>query len=98
MNIKALAICGLASVIGIGAAFGVSAQTGAFNAPDSADRVSFAQRERHPEMTAALRALRTARERLERADHDFGGHRVKALDHTKDAIREVEEALRYDRK
>ncbi len=49
----------------------------------------------HPEMTAALRALVTAKEHLERGAKEFGGHRVKALELTNQAIREVEEGLSY---
>ncbi len=54
--------------------------------------------ERHPEIRAALRALENAKHHLESAAHDFGGHRVKALEHTEQAIRECHEALEYDRR
>ena len=40
---------------------------------------------RHPQIEAALNALHDAREHLEHAAHDFGGHRV-------DAIRAIDEA------
>jgi len=42
---------------------------------------------RHPEIERALGALHDAREHLEHAAHDFGGHRV-------DAIRAIDEADR----
>lgn len=61
-------------------------------------RPEFGRRERHPELQRALRALRNARSDLQRGAHDFGGHRIKALRATDDAIRQVEEALRFDRR
>jgi hypothetical protein len=51
--------------------------------------------ERHPEIRAAIRNLEEARGNLQAAAHDFGGHRVKALEHTNKAIEECREALRY---
>jgi hypothetical protein len=53
--------------------------------------------ERHPEIRAAIRNLEEARGHLQAAAHDFGGHRVKALEHTNKAIEECREALRSDR-
>jgi hypothetical protein len=41
--------------------------------------------------------LRHAREHLEHAAHDFGGHRVEALRATDEAIRQLEICLKYDR-
>ena len=43
--------------------------------------------ERHPEIRAALDALRNAKAHLEHAAHDFHGHRI-------DAIRAIDEAER----
>jgi type II secretory pathway component PulM len=43
--------------------------------------------ERHPEIRAALDALRNAKAHLEHAAHDFKGHRI-------DAIRAIDEAER----
>jgi hypothetical protein len=51
--------------------------------------------EHHPHIRAALHNLEEARAQLEAAAHDFGGHRVKALEHTNKAIEECREALRY---
>ena len=90
MKVKALAFAGLVAVLGTGAAVGVAQQ---------ATPTEFgAQRERHPEMMKALRALENAKRDLSNAAHDFGGHRVKALEHTEAAIAEVKEALKYDKK
>ena len=52
--------------------------------------------ERQPHMQAALRALRNARQQLNSADADKGGHRIKAIQLVNDAIREVEAGVRFD--
>lgn len=52
--------------------------------------------ERHPEIRQAIAALRRAREHMEHAAHDFGGHRVEAIRATDEAIRQLEICLKYD--
>jgi hypothetical protein len=44
----------------------------------------------HPQIQAALGALHNAKEHLEQASHDFGGHRADAIH----AIDEAERQLR----
>jgi hypothetical protein len=44
---------------------------------------------------AAARALEQAHRHLERAEHHFGGHRVKALDLVKQAEAAVKEAVAF---
>lgn len=44
----------------------------------------------HPQIKLALDAMRTAKHHLEGASHDFEGHRVKAIEHLDQAIREAE--------
>lgn len=51
-----------------------------------------------PHMKAALEALQTAKEQLEKATADKGGHRKKALEHVRKAINEVEKGIAYDRR
>ncbi len=51
--------------------------------------------EPHPEIRAALANLREAREHLAHGAHDFGGHRVAAMQHVDEAIREAETCLKY---
>ncbi|HVR24261.1 MAG TPA: hypothetical protein VMU26_13190 [Candidatus Polarisedimenticolia bacterium] len=46
--------------------------------------------ERHPHIDEALEAMRSAKHQLESADHDFDGHRVKAIEHLDRAIHEAE--------
>jgi hypothetical protein len=58
--------------------------------------VMAAGRERHPNIRRAMEALRAARDDLEHADHDFGGHRVEAIESIDRAIRQLQIALRFD--
>jgi hypothetical protein len=44
-------------------------------------------------MEMALVALESAKNNLDRATTDKGGHRVKALDYVKDAISEVKKGI-----
>ncbi|HXC88039.1 MAG TPA: hypothetical protein VNU23_09635 [Candidatus Cybelea sp.] len=53
--------------------------------------------EPHPEIRDAIAALRRAKEHMEHAAHDFGGHRVEALRATDVAIHQLEDCLKYDR-
>ena len=53
--------------------------------------------ERHPHIRAAMADLRKAVAQLERADHDFGGHRAKAVELAKQAEAELREALQWAR-
>ena len=53
--------------------------------------------EPHPQIREAIAALRRAKEHMEHAAHDFGGHRVEALKATDEAIRQLEDCLKYDK-
>src|SRR5712671_5288473 len=53
--------------------------------------------ERHPEIREALGALRRAKEHMEHAAHDFGGHRVEAIEATNRAIQQLELCLKFDK-
>jgi len=52
--------------------------------------------ERHPEIRAAMKALQNAERDLSRAAHDYGGHRVKAMELIRAAQNELREGLAYD--
>jgi hypothetical protein len=52
--------------------------------------VPAAMPERHPHIDEALEAMRSAKHHLETAEHDFHGHRVKAIEHLNRAIHEAE--------
>jgi hypothetical protein len=63
------------------------------------ERVQMGEKmERHPEIHAAIHHLREAKMNLEKASHDFGGHRAKALGHVNEALEECERALNFDKK
>ena len=49
-----------------------------------------------PKMHSALDHLRAAQSSLEQATHDKGGHRVKALALTKQAIDQVQAGIKFD--
>jgi hypothetical protein len=51
-----------------------------------------------PRMFNALENLRQARHNLENADQYKGGHRVAAIGYVDQAIREVRDGIRYDRR
>ena len=48
-------------------------------------------------MQAALESLKAAQEHLAQAEADKGGHRVKAMAHTKLAIQETQAGIEYAR-
>ena len=54
--------------------------------------------ERHPEIRHALKSLEKAKDYLQHAAHDFGGHREAALKACDDAIAQLKLALQYDKK
>jgi hypothetical protein len=53
--------------------------------------------EPHPEIREALGAMRRAKEHMQHAAHDFGGHRVEAIAATDAAIRQLELCLKFDK-
>jgi hypothetical protein len=55
-------------------------------------------KEQHPEIAAAMMHLKEAKQNLEHAAHDFGGHRVTALKHVNEALEECRLALEADKK
>jgi hypothetical protein len=58
--------------------------------------ISGADADAQPKMHAALNSLRAAKQSLEQATSDKGGHRVKAIQLTKDAIEQVERGIKFD--
>jgi hypothetical protein len=51
--------------------------------------------EKHPEIDDALRALHSAKSHLERAAHDFHGHRADAIRAIDEADRQLRICLQY---
>jgi len=60
-------------------------------------KAAVARRERHPEIRKAIAALERAKTDLQRANHDFGGHRAAALEACNKAIEQLRLALQYDK-
>jgi hypothetical protein len=58
--------------------------------------IPLAYAENQPRMQHALQALENARAQLEKAEHDKGGHRVKAIELINHAIAEVQAGIEYD--
>lgn len=50
---------------------------------------------RHPKISEAIRALDAAKDDLNHAAHDFGGHRVDALHACDNAIAQLRTCLNY---
>jgi hypothetical protein len=100
MKIKSIGLAAAASVLLGTAAFSIKAQTPApVPAPTPSPAPGkHAKGERHPEIRKAMHALMNAQNALEHADHDFAGHREKALDYTQQALKECQAALAADRK
>ena len=56
-----------------------------------------APKERHPRIRSAIVSLEAAKKEMQDASHDFGGHRVAALASCDEAIKQLQEALKYDK-
>lgn len=54
--------------------------------------------EDQPHMQAALDALQRAKQELQSAEHDKGGHRERALDMVNRAIQQTQAGMRFDTK
>jgi hypothetical protein len=59
-------------------------------APAPLALIAAAMPERHPHIDEALESMRSAKHQLEIAEHDFQGHRAKAIAHLDRAIHEAE--------
>jgi hypothetical protein len=53
--------------------------------------------EKHPQIHEALESLRNAKQHLEHAAHDFGGHRVEAIHAIDEAIHQLQICMQYDK-
>jgi hypothetical protein len=62
----------------------------------SAANPQAAKGEKHPNITAAQKALENAKDHLQKAPHDFGGHRTKAVEAINLAQDELKQALKWD--
>ncbi|HVT58103.1 MAG TPA: hypothetical protein VHR45_06865 [Thermoanaerobaculia bacterium] len=55
-------------------------------------------KEPHPRIRAAIRAIDVAIAEMKAANHDFGGHRVEAIEACENAQKQLKAALAYDKK
>ena len=62
------------------------------------DMVGSAGAEPQPHMRSALSSLESALAQLQKATADKGGHRVKAMELTTQAIEEVKKGIAFDNK
>jgi hypothetical protein len=53
--------------------------------------------EPHPEIREAIESLRRAKDHLEHAAHDFGGHRVEAIKAIDESLRQLNDCLKFDK-
>jgi hypothetical protein len=53
--------------------------------------------ERHPRIRSAIRELEAAKTELQKAPHDFGGHRADAVVAVDRALAQLRIALQYDK-
>jgi hypothetical protein len=53
------------------------------------------ERAEHPRIAAAIRELEEAIRYMEKAPHDFGGHKAAALTSSKQAVVDLRQALAY---
>jgi hypothetical protein len=67
-----------------------------FSATLATQAFQTAEADRQPQMRSALAALEQAQTHLQKATEDKGGHRVKAIQLTKDAIVQVEKGIAFD--
>jgi hypothetical protein len=49
----------------------------------------------HPRIAAAITAIQDAIAYMEQAPHDFGGHRVAAIEASRAALQQLRQALAY---
>jgi hypothetical protein len=102
MKTKGISIL-IAGIFGLALMFTTrnSATPNAKSVPAAAARAESGQpsaaQEPHPEIREAIASLRRAKEHMEHAAHDFGGHRVEAIQATDAALHQLEECLRYDK-
>jgi hypothetical protein len=97
ISILIVGIFGLALMFTMGSHAAPSAKAVPAAAANAAAALPTAAPERHPEIREAIESLRRAKEHMEHAAHDFGGHRVEAIRATDGAIHQLEECLRFDK-
>jgi len=67
-------------------------------APEKEKPAKHHEREHAPELHKALHKLKAAKQDLEKAAHDYDGHKAKAIEAVDHAISEIQEALDVEKK
>jgi Spy/CpxP family protein refolding chaperone len=65
------------------------------NKPDS--KPDKKPEEKHPRLQKAIEELREVKTHLEKAPHDFGGHKADAIKSVTEAIKQLEAAVKFDK-
>jgi uncharacterized membrane protein YccC len=55
------------------------------------------EKREHPRMAKAIKDLQEAVDYMQKAPHDFGGHRAEAVEASQRAIQQLKLALQYDK-
>src|SRR5689334_22364027 len=97
MRNRLLALVALVAVIGSGAAYGVYAQGQSPHTPPAPPPHHHDEKEPHPEMTRAKTQLQAAKASLQKAAHDYNGHRAKAIGLIDQAIKEIDAGIASDK-
>ena len=53
--------------------------------------------EKHPRLQRAIEELKAVKAHLEKAPHDFGGHKADAIKSVTEAIKQLELAVKFDK-
>ena len=93
MKNRLLALGAIIAVLGSATAYGVFAQT----PPHTPVPPAHHDKEPHPEMMRAKAQLQAAKASLQKAAHDYSGHRVKAIKAVDEAIKEIDLGIASDK-
>lgn len=93
-----LTTCALVGALSAGLTLARAQTTPPAAPPAGAAAPQHKANERHPAIHRAIRALEEAKLAMQRADHDFGGHRKAALDECDKAIAQLKVALQDHKK
>ncbi len=63
--------------------------------PRAAQHTAASEAAEHPRIAAAIRELEEAIQYMEKAPHDFGGHKAEALRAAREAVQQLRKALAY---
>jgi|SRR5271168_1493349 len=86
-----------AVILGLALAFATAVPAAPAAKPAPAQPAAASPVPDHPEIQSAISSLQNAKQHLEHAKHDFGGHRSEALKATNEAIHQLEICLKYDK-